>query len=84
MLVKKKQSEKERLKKELAEKREADEQSLHEKGAKTHKNIILPVYKFNDRLKMDLEEEGPPSSLYLPLGYDAKPDDKKKHYRRYY
>jgi hypothetical protein len=33
---------------------------------------------------MDLEEEGPPSSLYLPLGYDAKPEDKKKHYRRYY
>lgn len=84
LLMKKKQTEKEDMKKKLAAKREQDEAALHEKGAKTHKNIIMPVYKFNERLKMDLEEEGPPTSLYLPLGYDTKPEDKKKHYRRFF
>jgi len=70
MLMKRKQSEKMDKKKQLAVQREQDEQDLQDKGAKTHKNIIKPVYKYNDRLKMDMEDESPPNSLYIALGYD--------------
>jgi hypothetical protein len=84
LLMKKKQTEKLDKKKTLAMKREADEAKLHATGAKTHKNILKPVYKYNDRLKMDVEDDPPPSSLYISLGYDKSANAGVKHYRRFY
>lgn len=53
-------------------------------GSKAHKNIIMPKYSEDERLKIFREIEPPPSSLFVGLGYNQKHDEKKKHYRRYY
>lgn len=84
MLMKKKNDEKLAKKESLNLQRQLDEAALADKGEKTHKNIIMPKYKFSERLKVDLEEEGPPASLYMPIGYDKSSEDGIKHYRRYY
>lgn len=49
-----------------------------------HKNVILPIYEKDERLKMDREVDPPPASLFMGLGFNKTPDEKKRHYRRYY
>jgi hypothetical protein len=49
-----------------------------------HKNVFLPKYSFDERLKINREVDPPPPSLYIGLGFNEKPEDAKKHYRRYY
>jgi hypothetical protein len=58
--------------KKLAEKREGFE------------DVLFPIYKFDERLGIDVEVEFPPEKLFMPVGYNPDPDANKKHYRRYY
>jgi hypothetical protein len=57
-------------------------------GEEAHKNIILPKYEYDDRLKIFREVNKPPPTIYAELGYNpAHPVDQaaeKKHYRRFY
>jgi hypothetical protein len=57
---------------------------MKESGVKAHMNTILPKYAMDERLKMQREIDPPPPSLYIGLGFNKKPEDAKKHYRRYY
>lgn len=44
----------------------------------------MPVYKLDERLNVHRETDFPPDSLYIGLGWDEEPEDKRKHYRRYF
>jgi hypothetical protein len=57
---------------------------LDEFAEESHKNIILPKYKFDDRLKMHREVDKPPAAVFMPLGYNKAPEDNKKHYRKFF
>jgi hypothetical protein len=47
-------------------------------------NVIYPKYKYDERLKVDVEVSIPPVSLFKEIGHDPTPGAKQKHYRRYY
>jgi hypothetical protein len=53
-------------------------------GSNVNKTVILPKYKFDDRLKLDREVDSPPPSLFIPLGFNENKLAGNKHYRRYY
>jgi len=44
----------------------------------------MPMYDFDERLKIKREVNPPPPSLYIGLGFNQTPEETKKHYRRYY
>jgi len=46
--------------------------------------IVSPTFVYEDRLKIMVEKDFPPESLFIPLGWNRTPTDDKKHYRRYY
>jgi hypothetical protein len=48
------------------------------------RNVIWPVYKFDERLSVDREVDIPPANMFFELGYNRVKDDKIKHYRRFY
>ena len=48
------------------------------------KNVLMPEYKLDTRLNVNREVNPPPESMFLGLGWDETPDQKRKHYRRYY
>lgn len=48
------------------------------------KNVILPSYGVDERLKVDIEVNQPPETLFLGLGWDKEPTSKTRHYRRFY
>ena len=53
-------------------------------GIKSHKNVVIPLYADDERLKIKREVRPPPASLFIGLGFNQTPSDNKKHYRRYY
>lgn len=60
---------------------------MKNQGEEIHRNVLLPKYQFDDRLKMNREVCKPPSTIYMELGHNeeppAEPDQEKKHYRKY-
>ena len=44
----------------------------------------MPVYAFDERLKIKREIDPPPASLFVGLGFNKSAEESKKHYRRYY
>jgi hypothetical protein len=44
---------------------------MKESGQKLHKNVILPKYAFDERLKIFREVDPPPSSVYVGLGFNV-------------
>ena len=44
----------------------------------------MPKYALDERLNMQREVNPPPPSIFIGLGFNNVPEDKKKHYRRYY
>ncbi len=46
--------------------------------------MIKPTYELDKRLNVYREINPPPESLFMGLGWDNKPEDNKRHYRRYY
>lgn len=67
----------------IAEEREAAMDAM-EDNQDGNANLIYPKYKYNERLKVDIEVEAPPNNLFMPIGHNVKPEDGIKHYRRYY
>lgn len=53
-------------------------------GSKANKNVVLPKYSLDERLSIQREVNPPPPSIFIGLGFNNVPEDKKKHYRRYY
>ena len=53
-------------------------------GIKNYKNVVLPNYAFDERLKVMREINPPPPSIFIGLGFNATPEEKKRHYRRYF
>ena len=47
-------------------------------------NVIMPKYKFDNRLKISRECDKPPKELYIGVSFDPTPESKQKHYRKYY
>lgn len=72
-------------KRELEAARKEDQKMVGDrKGA--YGNRIEPIYKLDDRLKIDREPKNtiPPSSLFKAIGFNKSRADGIKHYRRYY
>jgi len=44
----------------------------------------MPVYRYDERLRIDREFERPPAGLFKEVGHDPTPKAGIKHYRRYY
>ena len=63
---------------------ERDMEEFRKKNKKALKNMIRPMYQLDTRLNVHREIEAPPESLFIGLGFDIEPTDKKKHYRRFY
>ena len=62
---------------------------LEKHGVDTHKNVLLPRYSFDNRLKTFKESFIPPPSIFIPVGYDGgvseeNPQGRNKHYRKFY
>ena len=64
--------------------RERDQEEFRKSNKNALKNVIKPMYKLDARLNVHREIEAPPDSLFIGLGFDIEPEDKKKHYRRYF
>lgn len=83
-LISRVEEEKEMMAREMKTMRERDEVDFKAKNKKAAKNVIYPQYKMDDRLKVEREFAPPPKSMFIPLGFDNVPGEKKKHYRRYH
>lgn len=57
---------------------------LRNEGRSAFRNVVFPEYKLDPRLKVEREVNMPPTAIYMPLGFDEKPGDKKKHYRKFF
>lgn len=57
-------------------------------GDDLHKNVLLPKYKLDERLKINREVSKPKSTIYMELGYNEnppeKPEEERKHYRKFF
>ena len=64
---------------------EREIEEMKKEGINPWKTIIMPQYTFDKILNVFREYKKPPESLYIGLGHDENPpEDKVKHYRRYY
>ena len=57
---------------------------MKDNGQNSNKIVVLPKYKFDERLQIDREIHLPPASLFQELGFNENKDAGKKHYRRYF
>lgn len=83
MLAERKEEE-ERRKREEEIQREKELEEMKRGGANPYKNIIRPTYTKDEMLNVMRETNKPPDSLFIGLGWDEEPEQKKRHYRRYY
>lgn len=44
----------------------------------------MPEYQLDTRLNVHREVNIPPESMFMGLGWDETPDQKKRHYRRFF
>jgi hypothetical protein len=47
-------------------------------------NVLMPQYEKDKRLGVLRETNEPPASTYIGLGWDETPDQKRRHYRKFY
>jgi len=85
-LMAKDKEDRERMKRETDDirKREAEELKRSGGGKDAIKNVLHPTYVLDTRLNVYREQNLPPESLFIGLGWDENPEQKRKHYRRYY
>jgi len=70
---------------ELEEMRAAEQKALAATGSKSaFGNVIMPVYRWDERLTIERECGPPAASLFKEIGHDPEPGAGAKHYRRYY
>ena len=48
------------------------------------RNLIMPTYNYDLRLKVDVEVDQPSPKLFITVGYNRIIGDSLKHYRRFY
>jgi hypothetical protein len=58
-------------------------------GILIHKNLLMPQYQMDERLKVYREVSVPSDSLYMAIGYDGAVTDHQpitgnRHYRKFY
>jgi len=83
-LLKERIAEEEKAKREAEDERKRAEAEMRRQHPKATRNLIMPTYKLNERLNVDVEVDVPPETLFLPLGWNPTSADKKRHYRRWY
>jgi len=84
-LLAQEKAEREKIKREADDQRKREAEDLKRKGGKNAaKNVIFAQYELDTRLNVYREVNPPPASLFIGLGWDETPDQKRKHYRRYY
>lgn len=78
--------EREKCKREMDDQRRREAEDLKRSGGGKDavKNVLMPSYQLDTRLNVYREQNIPPSSLFIPLGWDENPEQKRKHYRRFY
>ena len=70
---------------ELEEMRAAEQKAIAATGNKSaFANVIMPVYRYDERLKIEREYGPPAASLFKEVGHDPEPGAGRKHYRRYH
>lgn len=74
----------EKRKREEDMQREKELEDMKRGGANPYKNILRPTYTKDEMLNVMREVSKPPESLYIGLGWDEEPEDKRRHYRRFY
>lgn len=53
--------------------------------ARVNKIVIQPIYKLDERLKVQVETVEPPANLFEGVGWDRIPNEThERHYRRFY
>jgi len=62
----------------------AEEQKSIANSRDGFSNLIMPEYKYDERLMIEREFTTPPASLFKEVGHDPTPRAGVKHYRRYY
>ena len=84
-LIEEFKKEQQMIKDKAKEEYERDLQEFKRSGGKNYKNVVMPQYEFDDTLKGYREINKPPESMFIGIGWDEfPPDQKRKHYRRYY
>lgn len=63
-LILEKEVQKEVKKQKLQQQREQDKKMMKVQGMEGHKNILLPKYEYDDRLKIFREVNKPPTTIY--------------------
>jgi hypothetical protein len=53
-------------------------------GSDSVKNVLFATYMFDKRLLINREVNPPSDAIFMGLGWDENPDQKRRHYRRYY
>ena len=64
--------------------REKDQEDLAKRSSGGFGNVIEPQYRYDERLRIEVETAPPPKSLFIALGHDSKPHAGQKHYRRFF
>ena len=64
--------------------REKVEQAMKAEMRHIGKNVVIPEYKFDSKLKIFRENNVPPKEFFLPLGFNPDHQSVDKHYRKYY
>ena len=84
-LVAEQKSKDESAKRDLQGQRERDIEEFKKSNSKGGaKNVIYAKYKLDEELNIYREVDPPPATLFEGLGWDDLPEDKKRHYRRFY
>ena len=84
-----KQEQKLAKKSQLEASKKQDTQRMIMAGLPVHKNVIMPTYEKDERLKVYREVDAPPESIYMAVGYDGAVTDQapvkgERHYRKFY
>lgn len=85
-LLNKDKEEREKIKRMQEDLRRREEEELKRAGGKKEavKNVLSPTYELDPRLNVYREQQIPPESIFMGLGWDETPDQNRRHYRRYY
>jgi hypothetical protein len=82
-LLKDMKEKEEKAKRELEDSRNRDANEYKKAGGGV-KNLVMPSYKLDERLNVYREAKLPPDTIYIGLGWDEAPEDKRRHYRRFF
>ena len=71
-------------KKKAAEIRQKEADQLDKSERHVGHNLVMPIYEFDERLKIHREVAPPPDTLFMAMGYNPEHTSNQKHYRKFY